>query len=98
MTVKTIGIRDLKTHLSHYLREVRTGSVFIVTDRNRPVARIEPIQSRKTDDLQKLMLELRESGELEWDGQLLTQHSPQFPTISLNSDLLASDLLLEDRR
>ena len=57
-----------------------------------------PAAQQEEVDLVRKMLALRESGELEWEGQLVTHHSPMFPTIRLNSDLLASDLLLEDRR
>lgn len=32
------GVRDLKNHLSHYLRQVRAGERVVVTHRGRPVA------------------------------------------------------------
>jgi prevent-host-death family protein len=40
---RTVGSRDLKTRLGAYLRLVRQGVVFVVTDRGHPVARLEPI-------------------------------------------------------
>ena len=36
--MKTAGVRDLKTHLSGYLRDVARGDVVLVTDRGRVVA------------------------------------------------------------
>lgn len=36
------GIRDLKTHLSRYLREVASGQTVLVTDRGRVVAEVRP--------------------------------------------------------
>ena len=40
MTMRTIGIRELKAQLSRTLREVRDGDVFLVTDRGRVVAEL----------------------------------------------------------
>ena len=38
--METVGIRELKSKLSHYLRKVRAGEVVSVTDRGEVVARI----------------------------------------------------------
>lgn len=40
--MKTAGVRDLKTHLSNYLRDVAGGDVVLVTDRGRVVAELRP--------------------------------------------------------
>jgi antitoxin (DNA-binding transcriptional repressor) of toxin-antitoxin stability system len=40
--MKTAGVRDLKTHLSGYLRDVAHGDVVLVTDRGRVVAELRP--------------------------------------------------------
>lgn len=40
MSVKAVGIRELKDRLSEYLREVQAGEVVLVTDRGRVVAEI----------------------------------------------------------
>jgi antitoxin (DNA-binding transcriptional repressor) of toxin-antitoxin stability system len=40
--VKTVGVRDLKTHLSSHLRDVERGDVILVTDRGRVVAELRP--------------------------------------------------------
>ena len=37
-----VGIRELKNHLSQYLKRVRTGERVVVTERGRPVAIISP--------------------------------------------------------
>ena len=39
-SMKTVGVRDLKTHLSAHLRDVGRGDVILVTDRNRVVAEL----------------------------------------------------------
>ena len=38
--VKTVGVRDLKIHLSSYLRDIAHGDVILVTDRSRVVAEL----------------------------------------------------------
>jgi antitoxin (DNA-binding transcriptional repressor) of toxin-antitoxin stability system len=40
--VKTVGIRELKAHLSTHLRDVSRGDVILVTDRGRVVAELRP--------------------------------------------------------
>jgi antitoxin (DNA-binding transcriptional repressor) of toxin-antitoxin stability system len=40
--MRVVGIRELKSKLSEYLREVRAGEVFLVTDRDRVVAELRP--------------------------------------------------------
>jgi antitoxin (DNA-binding transcriptional repressor) of toxin-antitoxin stability system len=40
--MKTAGVRDLKAHLSGYLRDVGRGDVVLVTDRGRVVAELRP--------------------------------------------------------
>jgi antitoxin (DNA-binding transcriptional repressor) of toxin-antitoxin stability system len=36
------GIRELKTHLSRYLRQVAGGETILVTDRGRVIAEVRP--------------------------------------------------------
>jgi prevent-host-death family protein len=42
VTMKKIGVADLKAHLSEHLRAVRRGRSITVLDRDTPVARIVP--------------------------------------------------------
>ena len=51
--MKTIGIADLKAHLSEHLKSVRKGRTLTVLDRNTPIARIvpfaaEPLEVRRS--------------------------------------------------
>jgi prevent-host-death family protein len=47
-----IGIRELRAHLSRYIKEVEEGAEITVTDRGRPVARISPANGRaRLDEL-----------------------------------------------
>jgi prevent-host-death family protein len=39
------NIRELKAHLSEYIRRVEDGEIITVSIRNRPVTRIVPIKT-----------------------------------------------------
>lgn len=41
----TVGVRELKAHLSEYLARASGGEDIVVTDRGRPIARIVALQS-----------------------------------------------------
>lgn len=49
-----VGIRDLRAHLSRWLREVRSGREVVVTDRGTPIARLLPAAERE-DPLEDLI-------------------------------------------
>ena len=59
----TVGIRELKARLSHYLRLVQDGESVVVTDRGREIAVIEAPGAER-DALRRLM----ESGMVKWSG------------------------------
>ena len=42
--MKTIGIAELKAHLSRCLDRVKHGQEMVVTDRGQPIAKIVPIR------------------------------------------------------
>lgn len=39
--MRTVGVRELKNRLSHYLRLVRTGERVLITNRGKEVAEVE---------------------------------------------------------
>jgi prevent-host-death family protein len=41
--MKSVKIAELKDHLSEHLRSVERGAEIVVTDRDRPIARIVPL-------------------------------------------------------
>ncbi len=54
MTAKSIGVRKLKDNLSGYLKEVESGTVILVSDRDRIIAEIhkpDPSLYKKTNTL-----------------------------------------------
>ncbi len=42
--VMRVGVAHLKAHLSEHLRRVRDGETIVVTDRDRPVAKLVPVE------------------------------------------------------
>lgn len=43
--MSTVGVRELKNRLTHYLRRTKQGEEVVVTERGKPIAVIQPIQS-----------------------------------------------------
>jgi prevent-host-death family protein len=47
-----VGIRELRTNLSRYVEQVKTGEEIVVTDHGKPVAKLVPLNGeRKIDRL-----------------------------------------------
>ncbi len=61
-----VGVRDLKTHLSAYLKRVKAGETVLVTDRGKPVARLEPVQAVS---LPPQLEALWRAGKVHWSGR-----------------------------
>jgi prevent-host-death family protein len=65
MNVKSIGIRELKAHLSKYLRDVKNGGVIVVSERGRVIAQIVPVRSgMKGEVLRSILLKLLEENKI----------------------------------
>ena len=61
----TVGIRELKAHLSRYLKRVRSGARLMVTDRARSIATISPVEApADVDWAHRLVAE----GRAHWSG------------------------------
>lgn len=86
------GIRELKAHLSRYLRRVRSGEAITITDRGTPVARIVPV----SEPSEEKMKALQQAGIISWSGKRLAPRDPVGKV--LKEDQTVSDLLIEDRR
>lgn len=41
----TVGVKELKNRLTQYLRRTKQGEEVVVTERGKPIAVIQPIQS-----------------------------------------------------
>ncbi len=87
-----IGIRDARIHFSRIIREVRSGTEYIITDRGSPVARIVPDQGEPLS-VEERIKNLENSGLIE--GCCGESESPREP-IELPDDYLRR-CLEEDR-
>ena len=43
--MSTVGVKELKNRLTQYLRRTKQGEEVIVTERGKPIAILQPIQS-----------------------------------------------------
>jgi len=89
--METVGIRDLKTHLSRHLKRVRSGVRLAVTERGRTIATISPVEPRTDVDWAH---QLVAEGHARWNGgKPLGAVRP--PKMSRKT---AASVILEDRR
>lgn len=88
----TVGTRRLKTRLGAYLRMVRGGRAFVVTDRGRPVAELRPLSPTR-DDREALLAEMEALGEVSLSSGPLAH--PLRPAKVRGRPV--SETLLEDR-
>jgi prevent-host-death family protein len=83
---RSVNIAKLKAQLSRYIRAVRGGQELVITDRDRPVARLVPYT-----EAPRRALQVREP--LRDPGELKNLHFPPVP--GAKTDIVA--VLLEDR-
>ncbi|MGC4000998.1 MAG: type II toxin-antitoxin system prevent-host-death family antitoxin [Anaeromyxobacter sp.] len=99
--MRAVGVRELKAHLSSYLRDVARGDVLLVTDRGEVVAELRPpgSGSRELTPGERARMRLIEAGRLkpaEAPGALDWASYPRVRlTRGTSSDLLDADR--EDR-
>ena len=89
--MNTVGIRELKTHLSRHLIRVRFGARLLVTERGRTIATINPVEVlADVDWAHQLVAE----GRAHWNGGKPTGAKRPAKITSKT----ASSIVLEDRR
>lgn len=90
--MNTVGIRELKAHLSRHLRRVRSGTRLVVTERGRPIASIEPVESPADVEWAHAMVA---AGRAHWGGG---KPRGLRPGVRIKGKKTVSDAVLEDRR
>ena len=85
-----VGVRDLKSRLSEYLRQVKQGQIVIITDHGHPVGRLSPVEQL----LDERMKALQDAGLVSWNGQKL---KPITPAAVNRGEQQVSDILVEMR-
>jgi prevent-host-death family protein len=93
MSNATIGIRELKAHLSHTLQQVKAGKTVIITERGKPIGRIVPVEASLEDRMQELIT----AGVLAWNGQKFGARPRGVSPAHVKGPLTVAELLLEDR-
>ena len=94
MVMTAVGVRDLKTHLSRYLKQVGAGARLQVTDHGRPVATLEPIQPSADRAWAHRMIA---EGRARWNGAKPGGGTHKPVTLKAGS-VSASAIVLADRR
>ena len=89
--METVGIRELKTHLSRHLKRVRAGGRLLVTEHGRSIATINPVEARADVDWAH---QLVAEGHAHWNGGKPTgaKHPAKI------AGRTASSIVTEDRR
>jgi prevent-host-death family protein len=83
--METVGVRELRQHLSRYLRRVEAGERLVVTERRRPVALLGPLP--ETDDILDYLTAIGEVTEASGDLLDLPPPRPAPPGPSLSEIL-----------
>ena len=85
------GVKELKNKLSYYLREVKKGEKILVTERERVIAKITPVE-RAEEDAQ--LISLVREGFAVWNGG-----KPAGSKVPVKiKGKTVSEIVLEDRR
>lgn len=84
---RLVGVAELKARLSHHLRAVRAGQRITVTDHNRPIAVLAPIERRPKLPVRKPL-----------PGAPRLRDIPLPPPLELPPGFDPLEFLFEDRR
>lgn len=91
MAELTVGVRELKSQLSKYLRHVKAGRTIIITEHGKAVGRIVPPEATVKEKLEAM----RRAGLIEWSGKKL---KPMKPVAKVKDGYSVAQLLIDDRR
>jgi prevent-host-death family protein len=91
MMEMTVGVRELKSQLSKYLRQVKSGRTVVITEHGKVVAQLGPI-GRSTEEKMKAMVK---AGLAEWNGKKL---KPMKSIARVKNGHSVARIIIEDRR
>ena len=92
MRIGKTGVREAKARLSKLIRDVQRGKEWLITDREKPVARLVPVTGRDLS-LQERIRRLEDSGLVEPLGRRVRRLPAPLPI----GKELARRWLQEDR-
>jgi prevent-host-death family protein len=90
MSELNVGVRELKSRLSEYLRKAKTGQIVTVTEHGQPIVYMISATQSLAEKTQAMI----DAGLMSWNGKKLKASKPAARN---RSKRLASDLLIEDR-
>jgi len=90
MSELSVGVRELKTRLSEYLRQVKAGRTIVITEHGQPVGRIVPAAQSRDEKIQAMI----QAGLIAWSGKKL---KPTKPVARTRGKKTVSDLVIENR-
>ena len=93
--MSTVGVKELKNRLTYYLRRTKQGEEVVITERGKPIALIQPMQSAK----RVASLEAR-LARIAAQGLITLPTRQPLPRVRLAkaTGTPTSQLILEDRR
>lgn len=91
MNELSVGVRELKTQLSAYLRKVKKGQTVLITEHGRVVGRLMPASA----SLEERAEALKRAGIAQWNGRRL---KPLRRVARVRGQKTVAELLLDDRR
>lgn len=87
-----VGIRELKDHLSSYVKKVKKGGIITITERGKAVAEIVPMKEKNDE---KKLADLVREGKISWGGGEKPGGLENPPKIKGKT---VSEIVIEDRR
>lgn len=91
--MESVGTALLKNKLSAYLKRVRKGARFIVTDRGEPVAKIVPLDSKEAITQEEKLAGLAAEGAITLP--LFRSALKPHQKINLNRDIFSQSIIKE---
>lgn len=88
----TVGVRELKTHLSRHLKRVRSGARLLVTERGIEIATISPVDAPNSADWAHAFVA---EGGATWTG---AKPGRAGAPVRLVGEREAAVIVIEDRR
>ena len=94
-STNTVGVKELKNRLTHYLRRTKEGEEVIVTERGKPTALLQPIKTAdEAASIEARLSRLAALGTL----TLPTRRTRQTPKPIKMSGPPVSQAILDDRQ
>jgi prevent-host-death family protein len=96
--MKTASISQAKNQLSALIDSVRHGESVIITDRDRPVARLVPVQRAENEEDEARLARLERAGLIRRGNPAALRELLKTPPPKLGEGVSVLEALLEERR